>query len=88
MTIENKIETLSLVLSINDNIIQQANYDLMIYKPAQIVEAVSEFMSFENGDILMTGTPKGVGKVNQGDVFVGQLYSEDTLLITQTWTVL
>ncbi|TEW51746.1 fumarylacetoacetate hydrolase family protein [Psychromonas algicola] len=88
VAIPNQIETLRLVLSINDVIIQQANYDLMIYKPAQIVEAVSEFMSFENGDILMTGTPKGVGKVNQGDVFVGQLYDQDTLLITQTWTVL
>ena len=88
VAINNKIETLRLVLSINDAIIQQANYDLMIYKPAQIVEAVSEFMSFENGDILMTGTPKGVGKVNQGDVFVGQLYDQDTLLITQTWKVL
>jgi len=83
-----EIETLRLVLLINDVIIQEANYDLMIYKPAQIVKAVSEFMSFENGDILMTGTPKGVGKVNQGDVFVGQLYEQDTLLVTQTWKVL
>jgi len=81
------IETLRLVLSINDEIIQQANYDLMIYKPAQIVQAVQAFMSFENGDILMTGTPKGVGKVNQGDVFVGQLYDNDQLLVSQSWTV-
>lgn len=86
--IDNKVESLSLVLLINDQVIQQANYDLMIYKPAQIVEAVSNFMSFENNDVLMTGTPKGVGKVNQGDQFTGQLYDQNKLLLTQSWTVL
>lgn len=86
--IDNKVESLSLVLLINDQVIQQANYDLMIYKPAQIVDAVSDFMSFENHDILMTGTPKGVGKVNQGDQFTGQLYAQNKLLLTQSWTVL
>ena len=88
VAIDNKVESLSLVLLINDDIIQQANYELMIYKPAQIVAAVNEFMSFETHDILMTGTPKGVGKVNKGDRFTGQLYDQDTLLVTQTWTVL
>jgi len=86
--IDNKVQSLSLVLLINDQVIQQANYDLMIYKPAQIVAAVSDFMSFENNDILMTGTPKGVGKVNQGDQFTGQLYDQNKLLLTQSWTVL
>lgn len=88
VNIDNKVQSLKLVLLINDQVIQQANYDLMIYKPAQIVEAVSDFMSFENDDILMTGTPKGVGKVNQGDLFTGQLYDQDKLLLTQSWTVL
>lgn len=88
VNIDNKVQSLRLVLFINDQVIQQANYDLMIYKPAQIVEAVSDFMSFENHDILMTGTPKGVGKVNQGDLFTGQLYDQDKLLLTQSWTVL
>ena len=85
--LNNKIETLRLVLSINNVTIQQASYDLMIYKPSQILEAVSEFMSFENGDILMTGTPKGVGKINLGDEFIGQLYDNDRLLVTKTWVV-
>ena len=85
--IDNNVETLRLVLLINDQVIQQANYDLMIYKPAEIVKDVSEFMSFENNDVLMTGTPKGVGKINVGDIFVGNLYDQDKLLLTQTWTV-
>jgi 2-keto-4-pentenoate hydratase/2-oxohepta-3-ene-1,7-dioic acid hydratase in catechol pathway len=88
VAINNRVESLSLVLLINDQIIQQANYPLMIYKPAEIVAAVNEFMSFENNDILMTGTPKGVGKINQGDQFTGQLYDGDTLILSKTWCVL
>ena len=88
VSFEHQVDSLSLVLSINDQVIQQANYELMIYKPSQIVQAVNEFMSFETNDILMTGTPKGVGKVNQGDKFTGQIFDQDKLLLTQTWTVL
>jgi 2-keto-4-pentenoate hydratase/2-oxohepta-3-ene-1,7-dioic acid hydratase in catechol pathway len=88
IAINNDVETLSLVLLINDHVIQEANYPLMIYKPLQIVTAVNEFMSFENNDILMTGTPKGVGKINKGDQFTGQLYDGDTLILSKTWKVL
>jgi len=88
VSFEQPVDSLSLVLSINDQVIQQANYQLMIYKPAEIVTAVDEFMSFEKHDILMTGTPKGVGKINQGDKFTGQIFSQNTLLVSQSWTVL
>ena len=88
VAIDNQVESLSLVLLINDDIIQRANYPLMIYKPAEIVTAVNEFMSFENNDILMTGTPKGVGKINKGDQFTGQLYDKETLILSKTWRVL
>lgn len=87
VALNNGIETLRVELFINDQLIQEANVDLMIYKPAKIVEAVSEFMSFENNDILMTGTPKGVGKVNKGDCFVGKLYDQAQLLVSKTWIV-
>ncbi|WP_409439717.1 fumarylacetoacetate hydrolase family protein [Psychromonas sp. GE-S-Ul-11] len=87
VSFDQPVDSLSLVLSINDQIIQQANYQLMIYKPAEIIAAVNEFMSFEKHDILMTGTPKGVGKINQGDKFTGQIFSQDTLLVSQSWTV-
>jgi len=88
VSINNKVDTLSLVLSINGVVIQQANYDLMIYKPNQIVDTVNEFMSFETNDILMTGTPKGVGKIKKGDKFTGQLFAQGELLLSKDWVVL
>ena len=40
----------------------------MILKPAEIVQYISSLMTLEKGDLVYTGTPKGVGIVNKGDV--------------------
>jgi len=82
------LETLSLQLLINDSQVQHADYALMMNKPVDIINEVSSFMSFADGDILMSGTPKGVGIAVQGDHFIGRIYAGDTLLIEQQWTVL
>lgn len=81
------LQTLSLQLFINDKLTQHANVDLMIYKPKDIITEVSSFMSFEDGDVLMTGTPKGVGRLFENDHFTGRIFQGDTLLIEQHWTV-
>ncbi len=81
------LQDLSLQLLINDKLIQQGDYELMIHKPEDIIAEVTTFMSFEEGDLLMTGTPKGVGQVFRNDHFVGRLYNGDTLLVEKQWTV-
>jgi len=81
------ITKLRLELYINDTLIQYATYDLMIYKPAQMLEEIQTFMSFEDGDIIMSGTPKGVGTYNIGDIFVGKIYENEKLLVETTWKV-
>jgi 2-keto-4-pentenoate hydratase/2-oxohepta-3-ene-1,7-dioic acid hydratase in catechol pathway len=40
----------------------------MIFKPAELVQYLSSFMTLEKGDLIFTGTPKGVGKIIKGDV--------------------
>ncbi|WP_435234761.1 fumarylacetoacetate hydrolase family protein [Psychromonas sp. PT13] len=82
-----KLEDLSLQLFINDQLTQQADFDLMMYKPQQLLTEVSTFMSFSDGDILMTGTPKGVGELIAKDCLVGRIYVGDKLLIEQQWIV-
>ncbi|MGB5445082.1 MAG: fumarylacetoacetate hydrolase family protein [Psychromonas sp.] len=81
------VQGLSLQLVINDTLTQQADYALMINKPVEIINEVSSFMTFEDGDILMTGTPKGVGQLFKNDHFIGRIYEGETLLIEQHWTV-
>jgi len=76
---------LRLELFINDTLMQFANYDLMIYKPDEMLQEIASFMSFEDGDIIMSGTPKGVGNYKIGDVFVGKIFEGEKLLVEVKW---
>ncbi len=52
---------LSFRLYTNSNsLAQEANYDLMIHKPNEILQEIQTFMSLEDGDIIMTGYSKKV----------------------------
>ena len=79
------LEQLSLKLLINEKLIQIGGVDLMMYKPEQILKELQSFMTLNDGDIVMTGTPKGVGEVKASDIFHGQVFEDDTLLIEQVW---
>lgn len=54
-------------LSVNGVVKQKEQLNKMIFNPAQIVEYISSLMTLEEGDLVFTGTPKGVSKVNRGD---------------------
>jgi 2-keto-4-pentenoate hydratase/2-oxohepta-3-ene-1,7-dioic acid hydratase in catechol pathway len=81
------ISSLEMKLSINDVIVQFATYDLMMYKPHTMLSEILSFMSLEDNDVIMSGTPKGVGTYKRGDRFVGQIFSGKTLLIEKQWIV-
>ena len=84
---EGDITKLSIKLTINDTLIQFANYDLMMYKPHTMLEEIESFMSLEDGDIIMSGTPKGVGTYQKGDRFVGEIFCDGKLLLSKEWVV-
>lgn len=81
------ISKVSFELFINNTLVQFADYDLMIYKPNKIVEEINSFMSLENGDIIMSGTPKGVSTYKIGDKFNAKIYYKDKLLLESLWIV-
>jgi len=81
------ITQLRLELFINDVLVQFADYHLMIYKPKQIIEEIISFMSLEDGDIIMSGTPKGVSNYKAEDIFIGKIYHKDELLVQSKWNV-
>jgi len=60
-------------LSVNGKIRQKEKLSLMIYKPAQLVQYISTIMKLERGDLIFTGTPAGVGKVNKGDTLHAEI---------------
>jgi 2-keto-4-pentenoate hydratase/2-oxohepta-3-ene-1,7-dioic acid hydratase in catechol pathway len=59
----------------------------MIYKPAQMLKEIQTFMSLEDGDIIMSGTPKGVATYNKGDIFRGEIYCNKVLLISTDFVI-
>lgn len=54
-------------LKVNDEIKQKDSIAKMIFKPAELIQYISSLMTIEAGDLIFTGTPKGVGKVSKGD---------------------
>ena len=81
------IDKLSMQLWINGVLIQDANIDLMIYKPQTIIDEINSFSTLVDNDIVMTGTPKGVGIYYKGDRFTGKIFLEGKEIISHTWIV-
>jgi 2-keto-4-pentenoate hydratase/2-oxohepta-3-ene-1,7-dioic acid hydratase in catechol pathway len=58
---------LTLKLWVNDELKQDSTTEFMISKINDIIEYISRFITLERGDLIFTGTPEGVGKLNDGD---------------------
>ena len=85
--LEDDISKIRLELFINDVLIQFGSYDLMMYKPSQMISEIDSFMTLEDGDIIMSGTPKGVGTYKPNDIFQGKIYIEEKLIVSSSWLV-
>jgi 2-keto-4-pentenoate hydratase/2-oxohepta-3-ene-1,7-dioic acid hydratase in catechol pathway len=55
-------------LSVNGKMRQQDSTKLMLFRIARQLSDISRVMTLEKGDIVLTGTPKGVGPVVPGDL--------------------
>ena len=82
------ITKLTMQLFIDGTLIQEASYELMIHKPKDILNEIETFMSLEDGDIIMSGTPKGVSSYKIGQNFCGKILYKNRVLVEQTWSVL
>lgn len=58
-------------LSVNDEIRQDATLEELIHKVPELIADLSKFYHLQPGDLIMTGTPAGVGPVVPGDVIRG-----------------
>jgi len=84
---EGQVSDLRLELYINDRLVQRGGCELMIYKPDEIIAELKSFLSLEDGDLIMTGTPAGVGPLQAGDRFNGKVFEKDTLIVEGSWVV-
>jgi len=69
------MKNLNFSLLKNKEEVQNGNTSLMIFSPEKIIAFVSKFFTLRVGDLIFTGTPKGVGKVSENDEL--QAFLED-----------
>jgi acylpyruvate hydrolase len=74
-------KNLDLELKIKGAIKQKANTNQMIYSVERIISFISEIMTLERGDLILTGTPEGVGEIKESDVLEARLGSLCSLTV-------
>lgn len=62
-----KIDKGRIELAVNGKVVQESDVSLLIWRIPEIISRLSEFFELHPGDIILTGTPHGVGPVVQGD---------------------
>jgi len=76
---------LTIELAIDDRVVQRGDTSLMLHSLETLIEDVSRCISFVDGDILMTGTPAGVGPVQAGEVFEARVVHKSECLTDARW---
>ncbi len=67
------VSDLAITLRQNGEVKQQARTSQMIYPVAEIVSFASQSLTLLPGDLIMTGTPSGVGAIKEGDILEAQI---------------
>ena len=65
------LENINFELHSNGNVVQQGNTSLMLWNIDALIAHVSQYFTLKKGDIIFTGTPKGVAQVKNGDELRG-----------------
>ena len=55
----------------NKSLVQDGNTKSMLWKIDELIAYISQFFTLKKGDVLFTGTPSGVGKVQENDILNG-----------------
>ena len=73
------LKSLDFYLLKNGEKVQEGNPSQMVFDIDRIIEYVSKFMTLKKGDLIFTGTPSGVGKMETNDVFEAYLDGKKTI---------
>jgi 2-keto-4-pentenoate hydratase/2-oxohepta-3-ene-1,7-dioic acid hydratase in catechol pathway len=75
------LNNLKFSLQKNSEFVQQGNTGNMLWKIDEIIAYVSQYFTLKIGDIIFTGTPEGVGKVETNDKLTGFIENEQIFSI-------
>ena len=78
----NDPQNLGITLSVNGTLRQDGNTGQMMRSIKDLIASASSYFTLEEGDILLTGTPSGVGKITSGDSVEARIEQVGRLSIT------
>jgi len=67
----NSVKNITFELQNNGQTVQKSNTSYMLWSIDEIISYISQYFTLKKGDIIFTGTPEGVAKVNPNDVLEG-----------------
>ncbi len=73
------LQDLNFSLDIDGNTVQKGNTSLVLFSFDYIISYISKFITLKKGDVIFTGTPKGVGPIQIGNRLEGYLEGEKLL---------
>jgi 2-keto-4-pentenoate hydratase/2-oxohepta-3-ene-1,7-dioic acid hydratase in catechol pathway len=73
------LKNINFSLKVNGEVKQQGNTSFMLFSFDYIISYLSKFFTLRTGDLIFTGTPKGVGPVKVGDVLSASIEDEKLL---------
>ena len=65
----------------NDKLVQDGDSSHMLWDIDEIIAYVSQFFTLKIGDVIFTGTPAGVGKVEPNDILMGALQDHEAFSV-------
>ncbi len=79
--IETELDTSDVIIScrVNGELRQMASTREMIFTIPQLIAYISSAMTLEAGDVILTGTPSGIGKLEAGDIVMAEIEGIGTL---------
>ena len=75
------VDDINFRLEKNDKVQQTGNTSLMLWKIDTLIEYISKYFTLKIGDIIFTGTPSGVTKVNPNDILKGFIEEKEIFSI-------
>ena len=75
-------QDLRITLSVNGTPRQDGSTALMIHRMPELISYISGIFTLEPGDLILTGTPAGVGPIKSGDLVVAEIAQVGKLSVT------
>ncbi|HLV40400.1 fumarylacetoacetate hydrolase family protein [Xanthomarina sp.] len=76
------LSNINFSLKKNGTVVQTGNTKHMLWKIDELIEYISKYFTLKIGDIIFTGTPAGVGRVDANDKLVGFIENKQMFSIT------